>query len=83
MTTMAVREVNSIAKPADQMIGYALQPAGYAFVSADWYTVMVTRSSALAKSNSIPATSLPISDVISEHCRSVAAHDCPAMPYWL
>src|SRR5690349_21070270 len=38
---------------------------------------------ALAKSNSMPATSLPSSDVMSEHCRSVAAQDCPAIPYWL
>src|SRR5215470_8907635 len=49
--------------------------------AADWYTVMVTRSSAFAASNTTPATLLPISEVISEHCRSKAAHDCPATPY--
>src|SRR5579875_3491626 len=38
---------------------------------------------ALAKSNSIPATSFPISDVMSEHCRSVAAQNWPAIPYSL
>ena len=37
--------------------------------AADWYTVMVTRSSALAASNTMPATLLPISEVMSEHCR--------------
>src|ERR1022692_949774 len=51
--------------------------------AADWYTVMVNRSSALAKSKSIPATSLPISEVMSEHCRSKGAQNCPDMPYWL
>src|SRR6266567_1643756 len=51
--------------------------------AADWYTVIVTRSSALAKSKSIPATSLPISAVMSEHCRSVGAQNSPDMPYWL
>src|SRR5216683_3167963 len=51
--------------------------------AADWYTVMVIRSSALAKSKSIPATSLPISAVMSEHCRLYGAQNCPAIPYWL
>ncbi len=41
--------------------------------AADWYTVMVTRSIDLAASNTMPATLLPISDVMSEHCRFVAA----------
>src|ERR1022692_837244 len=49
--------------------------------AADWYTVIVTRSIAFAKSNSIPATSFPISDVISEHCRLVAPQNCPDIPY--
>src|SRR5216683_5952381 len=51
--------------------------------AADWYTVMVIRSSALAKSKSIPATSLPMSAVMSEHCRLYGAQNCPAIPYWL
>src|SRR6266567_5739616 len=51
--------------------------------AADWYTVIVTRSSALAKSKSIPATSLPIRAVMSEHCRSVGAQNSPDRPYWL
>src|SRR5690242_4927108 len=51
--------------------------------AADWYTVIVSRSIAFAKSKSMPATSFPISAVISEHCRSVAAQYWPAMPYWL
>src|SRR5215467_3170430 len=50
--------------------------------AADWYTVIVTRSRALAASNTTPAMLLPTSDAISEHCRSNAAQDCPAMPYW-
>src|SRR5262249_53123318 len=50
--------------------------------AADWYTVIVTRSRALAASNTPPAMLLPTSDAISEHCRSNAAQDCPAMPYW-
>ena len=37
--------------------------------AADSYTVIVTRSKALAASKTIPATLLPISEVISEHCR--------------
>ncbi len=32
--------------------------------AADWYTVMVTRSSAFAASNTTPATLLPISEAI-------------------
>ncbi len=36
--------------------------------AADWYTVIVTRSSDLAMSKTMPATLLPISEVISEHC---------------
>src|SRR5262249_32185235 len=48
--------------------------------AADWYTVIVTRSRALAASNTTPAMLLPTSDAMSEHCRSNAAHDCPAMP---
>src|SRR5262249_7465670 len=50
--------------------------------AADWYTVIVTRSRALAASNTTPAMLLPTSDAMSEHCRSNAAQDCPAMPYW-
>src|SRR5215467_8855734 len=50
--------------------------------AADWYTVIVTRSRALAASNTTPAMLLPTSDAMSEHCRSKAAQDCPAMPYW-
>jgi hypothetical protein len=38
--------------------------------AADWYTVMVTRSRAFAASNTTPAMLLPISEVMSEHCRS-------------
>ena len=48
--------------------------------AADWYTVIVTRSSDLAPSKTIPATLLPISEVMSEHCRPWAAQNCPAMP---
>src|SRR5262249_4529403 len=48
--------------------------------AADWYTVIVTRSRALAASNTTPAMLLPTNDAMSEHCRSKAAHDCPAMP---
>src|SRR5450755_1380417 len=48
--------------------------------AADWYTVIVTRSSDLAASNTMPATLLPISDVMSEHCRFVAAQKSPATP---
>ena len=48
--------------------------------AADWYTVMVTRSSAFAMVNTTPATWLPISEAMSEHCRSWAAHVCPAVP---
>src|SRR5258708_2398485 len=44
---------------------------------------MVTRSSALAKSKIIPATSLPMRAVMSEHCRLYGAQNCPAMAYWL
>ncbi len=50
--------------------------------AADWYTVIVTRSIALAKSKIIAATSLPISEVISEQFRPVAAQNWPAIPYW-
>ena len=42
--------------------------------------VIVTRSSDLAASNTTPATSFPISDVESEHCRSVAAQKSPETP---
>src|SRR6266487_1021120 len=45
--------------------------------------VMVTRSIAFAKSNNMPATSFPIRDVMSEHCRLVAAQDWQDIPYWL
>ncbi len=48
--------------------------------AADWYTVIVTRSSDLAMSKTMPATLLPISEVMSEHCSPVAAQYCPAMP---
>src|ERR1700735_2570742 len=41
---------------------------------------MVTRSSDLAASNTTPATSFPIREVESEHCRSVAAQKSPATP---
>ncbi len=41
--------------------------------AAAWYTVIVTRSIDLATSKTMPATLLPISDVMSEHCRLVAA----------
>src|SRR5580698_7762263 len=41
---------------------------------------MVTRSSDLAASKTTPATSFPISDVESEHCRSVAAQKLGATP---
>ena len=50
------------------------------FPAAVWYTVIVARSSDLAMSKTMPATLLPISEVISEHCRPVAAQYCPAMP---
>src|ERR1700730_9499861 len=43
---------------------------------------MVTRSSAFAASNTMPATLLPISAVMSEHCMSYAFQDCPFTPYW-
>src|ERR1700728_3648103 len=49
--------------------------------AADWYTVIVTRSIDLATSNTMPATLLPISEVMSEHCRLVAAQNSPATPY--
>ena len=48
--------------------------------AADWYTVMVTRSRALAASNTTPAMLFPTSEAMSEHCRSKAFQDCPAMP---
>ncbi len=38
--------------------------------AADWYTVMVTRSIALAASNTTPAMLFPTSDAMSLHCRS-------------
>ena len=38
--------------------------------AADWYTVIVTRSSAFEASNTMPATLFPISEVMSEHCMS-------------
>ena len=50
------------------------------FPAAVWYTVIVARSSDLAMSKTMPATLLPISEVMSEHCRPVAAQYCPAMP---
>jgi len=50
------------------------------FPAADWYTVIVTRSTDLAASKTIPATLLPISDVLSEHCRPCAAQNWPATP---
>ena len=43
--------------------------------AADWYTVIVTRSTALAASKTMPATLLPIMEVMSEHCMSVAAQN--------
>jgi hypothetical protein len=48
--------------------------------AADWYTVIVTRSVALAASKTMPATLLPISDVMSEQVRPVAAQYWPATP---
>src|ERR1700733_14567195 len=50
--------------------------------AADWYTVIVTRSSDLAMSKTMPATLLPIWEVICEQVRSVAAQYCPARAYW-
>src|ERR1700728_164387 len=50
--------------------------------AAAWYTVIVTRSIDLAASNTIPATLLPTSEVMSEHCRFVAFQFWPATPYW-
>jgi hypothetical protein len=47
--------------------------------AADWYTVIVTRSSDLAMSKTMPATLLPISEVICEHCSPYAAQYWPAM----
>ncbi len=38
--------------------------------AADWYTVIVTRSMALAASKTTPAMLFPTSEAISEHCRS-------------
>src|SRR5262249_5275144 len=49
--------------------------------AADWYTVIVTRSRALAASNTTPAMLLPTNDAMSEHCRSKAAHAGPARPW--
>ena len=43
--------------------------------------MIVTRSMDLAMSNTMLATLLPISDVMSEHCRLVAAQYSPAIPY--
>ena len=43
-------------------------------------TVIVTRSMDFAASKTIPATLLPISDVMSEHCRPWAAQNWPATP---
>ncbi len=37
--------------------------------AADWYTVMVTRSSAFAPVNTTPAIWFPMIDAKSEHCR--------------
>ena len=48
--------------------------------AADWYTVIVTRSMDLAMSKTMLATLFPISDVMSEHCRLVAAQYCPEIP---
>ena len=50
------------------------------FPAADWYTVIVTRSTDFAASKTIPATLFPISEVISEHCRPWAAQNWPAIP---
>ena len=48
--------------------------------AADWYTVIVTRLIDFAASKTMPATLLPISEVISEHCRPCAAQNWPATP---
>ena len=48
--------------------------------AADWYTVIVTRSIDLAASKTMLATLLPISEVMSEHCRPCAAQNWPATP---
>src|SRR6266487_5396040 len=44
---------------------------------------MVTRSIDFATSNTMPATLLPISEVMSEQCRLVAAQNWPDTPSWL
>ena len=42
--------------------------------------MIVTRSSDLAMSKTMPATLLPIEDVICEQVSPYAAQYCPAMP---